>query len=85
MTHLGPCTVDDTFLAALQKRAEATPAKPQALFATGETVTIAEGPFAGVEAIFQMKEGADRAAVLLDMQGQQVRAAVPYVALRKSS
>ena len=81
----GPCTVDDAFLAALQQRVEAKPTAPQALFAAGEVVTIAEGPFAGLEAIFQLKEGADRAAVLLDMLGQQVRAAVPYVALRKSS
>ena len=81
----GPCTVDDAFLNALQLRTERGPATPQALFAAGEVVTIAEGPFAGLEAIFQLKEGADRAAVLLDMLGQQVRAAVPYVALRKSS
>ena len=78
----GPCTVDDAFLNALQLRTERGPAT---LFAAGEVVTIAEGPFAGLEAIFQLKEGADRAAVLLDMLGQQVRAAVPYVALRKSS
>jgi transcriptional antiterminator RfaH len=77
--------VDDAFLNALQLRTERAPATPQAMFAAGEVVTIAEGPFAGLEAIFQLKEGADRAAVLLDRRGQQVRAAVPYVTLRKSS
>ena len=81
----GPCTVDDAFLDALQLRATRGPAATQALFAPGEVVTIAEGPFAGLEAIFQLKEGADRAAVLLDLLGQQVRAAVPYVTLRKRS
>lgn len=81
----GPCTVDDAFLEALQLRTVAGVAEPAALFAAGERVAITEGPFAGLEVVFQMKEGADRARVLLDLLGQQVRAAVPYVALRKAT
>ena len=80
----GPVVVDDAFLDALRTRTAAAPPAPQALFAAGEVVVIDDGPFAGLEAIFQLKEGGDRAAVLLDLLGQQVRAAVPYATLRKS-
>lgn len=80
----GPVVVDDAFLDALRERTAAAPTALQVMFAAGETVVIDEGPFAGLEAIFQMKEGADRAAVLLEMLGQEVRAAVPYATLRKA-
>ena len=80
----GPVVVDDEFLEALRERTAGVPATAQALFAPGETVLIDEGPFAGLAALFQMKEGADRAAVLLEFLGQEVRAAVPYATLRKA-
>ena len=40
---------------------------------TGETVTIVEGPFAGVNAIFQAQSGKDRVLLLLDLMGRSNR------------
>jgi transcriptional antiterminator RfaH len=40
-------------------------------FAFGERVRFEAGPFAGLEAIFQMPKGEDRAQVLIALLGQQ--------------
>jgi len=44
----------------------------------GDTVRINEGPFSGLEAIFEQKlKGAERVAVLLDILGRQTRIVLP--------
>lgn len=42
-------------------------------FQRGDTVRLASGPFAGLNAVFDMPRGDDRAYVLLDLLGQQQR------------
>lgn len=54
-------------LLALGERA----ADPVQGFSFGEKVRLEAGPFAGLEAIFQMPKGADRAQVLIAILGQQ--------------
>ena len=36
----------------------------------GEAITVLEGPFEGLQGVFQMKKGADRAVVLLEILGR---------------
>lgn len=51
----------------------------------GEKVRIVAGPFAGLEAVFQAHQGADRVRVLLDIVGATTSAMIPtglVVALR---
>lgn len=79
----GPVTVDEAFLDALRERTTRGTPELQTMFQPGERVLIEEGPFRGLEAVFSMKEGADRAAVLLEFLGQEVQAAVPYATLKK--
>ena len=44
----------------------------------GDTVRINEGPFSGLEAIFEQKlKGSERVAVLLDILGRQTRIVLP--------
>jgi len=44
----------------------------------GEAVKIKEGPFAGLEAVFEEKlKGSERVAVLLEFLGRQTRVVVP--------
>ena len=50
-----------------------SPIEPAQVFQTGETVTIVEGPFAGVNAIFQAQSGKDRVLLLLDLMGRSNR------------
>ena len=51
---------------------DSVPAKP------GDAVKISEGPFCGLEAIFERKmKGSERVAVLLDILGRQTRLVLP--------
>jgi transcriptional antiterminator RfaH len=44
----------------------------------GDTVRISEGPFAGLEAVFERSlKGSERVAVLLDILGRQTRLVLP--------
>jgi transcriptional antiterminator RfaH len=50
----------------------------------GEVVRIQEGPFAGVEAIFQCAlKGSERVAVLLEILGRQTKLELPGDAIEK--
>jgi len=50
----------------------------------GEAVKIKEGPFAGLEAIFEKKmKGSERVAVLLEFLGRQTRIVVPSETIGK--
>ena len=58
---------------------------PQALFQPGDVVTIREGAFAGVEAIFQMESGEARAMVLIELLHRPTRLSVPLTHLQSTA
>ncbi len=47
------------------------------LFQPGDRVRFMEGPFAGLEGIFSLEKGEERAIVLLELLGNQNRVPVP--------
>jgi transcriptional antiterminator RfaH len=48
-------------------------------------VRISEGPFAGLEAIFEQKlKGSERVAVLLEILGRQTRIVLPSETIAKT-
>ena len=49
----------------------------------GERVRLTEGPFAGIEGIYQMADGERRAIVLIELLSKQVRVRVAPANLRK--
>jgi transcriptional antiterminator RfaH len=50
----------------------------------GDPVKINEGPFSGLEAIFEKKmKGSERVAVLLDILGRQTRLVLPSETIEK--
>ena len=50
----------------------------------GDVVRITEGPFSGLEAIFEQKlKGSERVAVLLDILGRQTRLVLPSETIAK--
>jgi len=55
---------------------------PRRLFAPGEHVVVGQGPFAGMEGIYQMADGEERAVVMLEMLGRECRANLALKALR---
>jgi transcriptional antiterminator RfaH len=50
----------------------------------GDSIRINEGPFAGLEAIFEKKmKGSERVAVLLEILGRQTRLVLPSETVTK--
>ena len=78
-----PARVDDALIATLREREIAQQATPTTLFAHGDSVRITEGVFAGLEAIYQMKDAEGRAMVLLDLLSKPVAMTIDAASLRK--
>ena len=66
----------------LRSREQARPTTP--LFSPGDTVVITEGPFAGLEAAYQMTDAEQRAMVLLHILSQPVPVKIDAASLRKT-
>ena len=49
----------------------------------GERVQLTQGPFAGIEGIFQMADGDRRVMVLIELMSKKVAVPVEMGALRK--
>lgn len=73
-------TLPDACVAALES-APRLPAAP--LFRHGERVSIAAGPFAGMEGIYEVPDGDVRALVLIDLMNQPQKLNLAVQALRK--
>lgn len=78
-----PAKVDDRLVDHLRQREVAAHNTPASLFAAGQQVRLTEGPFAGMEAVFQMAEGERRAMVLIELLSTSVHLRVSPVILRK--
>ncbi len=62
-----PAQVDDALVESLKTRSALQEAHPERLFGKGDVVTIHRGPFAGIDAIYQMADGEQRALVLIEL------------------
>ncbi len=76
-------TVDDALVELLQQREQAMPA--EAMFQPGEKVVITEGPFAGIEAIYQTSDPERRALILLEILSKPVQMPIEPFRLRKTA
>lgn len=77
-----PAKVDDALVSQLQERTQTSDAILRH-FEPGQQVQVMEGPFAGVEAIFQMTDAEGRVMVLLNMLSKEVKMTVSPASLRK--
>jgi transcriptional antiterminator RfaH len=73
--------VDDVLVDLLRQRVQATPA--EAMFTSGDSVVIADGPFAGIEAIYQTADAQRRAFILLEILNKPVQMQIDAGHLRK--
>ena len=80
-----PARVDDALVAALQAREAAQQATPQRQFAPGDRVQLLDGPFAGVEGVYQQPDGERRVMVLIELLSRPVVLPVPVGSLRRAS
>ena len=78
-----PAKVDDRLVQILKERSAQIRSTPQSLFQAGEKVSLIEGPFAGIEAIYQMADGERRAMILIELMSKPVRMTVMPGQLRK--
>lgn len=78
-----PARVDERLVQALMDRAMQMQNTPQALFQPGERVRLTDGPFAGIEAVYQMADGERRAMVLIELMSKPIRMTVMPGQLRK--
>jgi transcriptional antiterminator RfaH len=74
-------TVPDQMIRLLQARADPQTGlhrmPPPPLPKPGSTIKIADGPFDGLEGVFECESGDDRVVVLLNLLGQNTRVQVP--------
>ncbi len=84
LVHFGAraAKVDDTLVDLLRQRERALPT--EAMFHSGESVVIADGPFAGIEAIFQTADAERRAFILLEILAKPVSMHIDAGRLRKA-
>jgi transcriptional antiterminator RfaH len=76
--------VGDSIVAGIQSRLDQTPnSKP--LFAAGQSVTVTDGPFRDLDAIFSSLDGEERAIILLSLMQRQQSLKVPLRALRSTA
>ena len=72
---LAPARVPDDFVCMLQSREknELLPKEKEDLFVTGDQVKILDGPFAGMEAVYDVKKPGERAVILLQIANNYTR------------
>ena len=84
LVHFGAqaAKVDDALVDLLRERERALPT--EAMFHSGDSVVIADGPFAGIEAIYQTADAERRAFILLEILSKPVSMHIDTVRLRKA-
>ena len=78
-----PPKVDAELIMALHEREQLQQSNPQVLFAAGDKVVITDGPFAGIEAIYQTTDAERRSMILLSMLNKPVSMRIEPGQLRK--
>lgn len=74
--------VDDALVDLLRQRERAMPV--EAMFQSGDSVVIADGLFAGIEAIYQTADAERRAFILLEILNNRVSMQIDAGRLRKA-
>ena len=84
LVHFGAraAKVDDTLVDLLRQRERALPT--EAMFHSGESVVIADGPFAGIDAIYQTADAERRAFILLEILAKPLSMHIDAGRLRKA-
>jgi transcriptional antiterminator RfaH len=81
-----PARVADALIALLKAREAGTREEgPEPLFHEGERLLVSEGPFAGIEGIYQMTDGEQRVMVLIDFLNKPVALSLLPASVRKAA
>ncbi len=84
LVHFGAraARVDDALVELLRQREQAMPL--DTMFHSGDSVVITDGPFAGIEAIYQTADADRRAFILLEILSKPVSMQIDAGRLRKA-
>ena len=77
-----PAKVDGLLIDLIRSREQGTHGQP--LFTAGDNVTVAGGPFAGLEAIYQNTDAESRSMILLNILSKPVAMRIDTASLRKT-
>ena len=75
-----PAKVDESLIQWLKEQEEALPTEN--LFKPGDRVVVTEGPFAGIEAIYQASSAEQRSMILIELLNKPVLMRIDTAALR---
>ena len=78
-----PALMDDSVIEWIKSEESSQTIQP--LFAAGEAVQITKGPFVGLEGVFQMTDGEQRALVLIEILSKPVVLKVAPTELKRVS
>jgi len=78
-----PAKVDAELIESLRLHTSRLHEQPERLFHQGDLVQIKDGPFAGLEAVYQMADGAHRALVLIEFLSKPTHLTVSPGSLRQ--
>jgi transcriptional antiterminator RfaH len=67
-----PAKVEEGLIDTLRQQETLFRAQPKKLFAPGDRVMVTQGPFAGIEGVFQMASGEQRVMVLIELMSKPV-------------
>ena len=79
-----PAKIDDSLMAVLQAHSANTDVQLRH-FSPGEAVTVTNGPFVGLEAVYQMTDGEGRVMVLLNILSKPVQLSIEPASIKKMS
>jgi transcriptional antiterminator RfaH len=77
-----PAKIEEELVCAIRTQTDTTAIRARH-FREGEAVIVTDGPFAGLEAIYQMASGEGRVMVLLNLMSKQVKMTLGPSSLRK--
>ena len=78
-----PAKVDADLIEILRSSHSSANQEPARLFHEGDRVRIKDGPFAGLQAIYQMSDGESRAMVLIEILSKSSRLSISPASLGK--
>jgi transcriptional antiterminator RfaH len=76
-----PAKVDGQLIDLIRSREQGSHAQP--MFSAGDNVTVADGPFTGLEAIYQNTDAESRSMILLNILSKPVSMRIDSASLRK--
>jgi transcriptional antiterminator RfaH len=80
-----PAKVHQHLITQLKDNETNLSSQPKSPFQAGDIVTIRDGAFAGIEAVYQMDDGEARAMVLIELLHRPTRMAIPITNLQRAS